>query len=182
MKYMIFHVELRYIKPKIWRTIAVLPDAGATALHDAIQKSGQWGNYHMWDFSNAGGRLAVSHEDEFSDEETPLAETVTLGELFPRRNAKLCYSYDYGDGWKLDVVYKELREIPSRRAVFLLLDGQRAFPPEDCGGEPGYENCLAAVGERQNDDADTDWEEELGEWLGDWDPNRTPTFDKVDLK
>jgi hypothetical protein len=62
----------------------------------------------------------------------------------------------------------------------MIIDGQRAFPPEDCGGLPGYENCLRVCSiSRQElreieDDLDRDraCEERLSRrrWLGDWTP------------
>ena len=180
MEYMIFHIEFRRIEPKIWRTIAVMCDAGAMGLHDAIQMSGEWWSYHLWDLSKDNRRVAVSHrgEDE-ADENVPLAFDAELPFLFPREGTKLCYCYDYGDNWELDVVYEGTREIRGKRSIYLVLDGQRAFPPEDAAGVYGYYDCLAAVGELPSDDLGAEHKKELLEWLGDWDPNRVPTFDKV---
>lgn len=49
------------------------------------------------------------------------------------------------------------------------MGGARAFPPEDCGGIPGYEDCVRVV----KGGKDT---EDLRKWMGDWDPER---FDLV---
>jgi hypothetical protein len=49
-----------------------------------------------------------------------------------------------------------------------LLAGSRAFPPEDCGGLGGYEDCVKVV----RGDPDVEDEETLREWLGDWHPER----------
>lgn len=56
------------------------------------------------------------------------------------------------------------------RSVRRLTGGERAFPPEDCGGLGGYERCLAfrATGKDPLGDGD----EEFGEWLGDWQPEQ----------
>lgn len=74
------------------------------------------------------------------------------------------YEYDFGDSWRHDVVLRqriEDAEGQKRR----LVDGAHAFPPEDCGGIPGYEHCVAVA--RGADDPD-----DLAAWLGDWDPDR----------
>lgn len=180
MQYMIFRIEFRHFEPKIWRTIAVFGNAATIALHDAIQRSGEWWSYHLWDLSKGNKRVAISHPDEDgADENVPLAEEVELCLLFPREGAKLRYRYDYGDNWELDVVYEGTREIRGKRSVYLILDGQRAFPPEDAGGVHGYYDCLAVVGELPSDHLGAGRKKELRDWLGNWDPNRVPTFDKV---
>jgi hypothetical protein len=64
-----------------------------------------------------------------------------------------------------------------QRFVRQLLAGERAFPPEDCEGIPGYENCVAVALDEPTDDIDD--VESLREWLGDWHPDR---FDLARVK
>jgi hypothetical protein len=52
-----------------------------------------------------------------------------------------------------------------------LIDGARAFPHEDCGGLPGYADCVKAV---IGDDLELDDPDGLRTWLGGWRPE---TFD-----
>ena len=52
------------------------------------------------------------------------------------------------------------------------LDGGGACPPEDCGGVPGYYDCIRALREGDNS-------EELLDWLGRWRPDR---FDPAKIK
>ena len=81
------------------------------------------------------------------------------------------YEYDFGDSWEHDVT---LETIEKHDGAFKrrLLDGARSFPPEDCGGLGGYENCLMVSAGKEDDD-------ELREWLSDWNPER---FDLVGTK
>jgi hypothetical protein len=51
----------------------------------------------------------------------------------------------------------------------LCLEGERACPPEDCGGPPGYGNYLDAIADPQHEQ-----HEEMLEWRGPFDPS---TFD-----
>jgi len=44
------------------------------------------------------------------------------------------------------------------------------FPPEDCGGIPGYENCVAVVLDKATGEIDDP--EYLRGWLGDWRPDQ----------
>ena len=51
-----------------------------------------------------------------------------------------------------------------------LTGGRRAGPPEDCGGIPGYENCVAVALDKATGEIEDP--EELRKWLGDWHPER----------
>ena len=79
--------------------------------------------------------------------------------------------YDFGDHWVHDVTVEtiEKHDTAFKRR---LLDGARSFPREDCGGLPGYLDCVevVATGEDPN---------ELREWIGDWDPEQ---FDLAKVK
>lgn len=73
------------------------------------------------------------------------------------------YLYDFGDSWEHDVALVGEVALPAG-ARLRLVDGRLVFPPEDCGGLMGYEECLRVA--RGGED-----EEGLREWLGDWDPD-----------
>ena len=55
------------------------------------------------------------------------------------------YVYDYGDNWdltiRLDEVHPLTNDAPQARCV----DGQRAAPPDDCGGLPDAEDLAQIV-------------------------------------
>jgi len=84
------------------------------------------------------------------------------------RGAKYCsYVYDFGDNWEHEVKFKRVFE-SDEQFQRKLVDGARAFPPENCGGIWGYEECRGLVtGEINNKDEDT---EDRLEWIGDWHP------------
>lgn len=64
------------------------------------------------------------------------------------------------------------------RATPRCLDGQRACPPEDCGGPPGYENLIEILRNPKHDEYQetAEW---LREWYGKYDPER---FDPAKVK
>ena len=104
----------------------------------------------------------------------PDASTVALSAHFAH-NQRCLYAYDVGDDWQHQVRLKEMTDAPVWRQ---LLGGARACPPEDCGGPPGYSQCMAVVAGQEKDP-------DLKEWLGDWKPedwalaNEQRVFDRA---
>ena len=161
-RYLEFDIKLRDAEPAVWRRLQVRAAASFLDLHHAIQDACGWQNYHLFRFEDENlDPIAGIPDGEWGDPDPDAAE-VRLDGYFPE-HPTATYLYDFGDSWEHDVICRgavELAESFRRR----LLGGERAFPPEDCGGIPGYEECVrVARGGRD--------EEDMREWLGDWDPD-----------
>lgn len=159
-----FEVSLQGVEPRIWRRFRLADAASFLDLHDAVQRACGWDDSHLFAFRGPGGRdlAGIPTEDSWGTP-TPDARAVPLASFFGV--ARRCeYEYDFGDTWLHDVRCEQSVKLP-QRFHRRLLDGARAFPPEDCGGLPGYEDCLRVAS--GGDDPDG-----LGDWLGDWDPER----------
>ena len=87
--------------------------------------------------------------------------------LLPKsaKRIRWVYEYDFGDGWRHEILFEGFPPIDPKTKAPLCLEGGRACPPEDCGGPPGYEDYLAAVADPQHEQ-----HEELLEWRGPFDP------------
>lgn len=60
---------------------------------------------------------------------------------FVSRNTRIIHTYDFGDGWEHEITIEDLDEAyPKNYPV--CLDGDGTRPPEDVGGEGGYEDYL----------------------------------------
>jgi hypothetical protein len=72
---------------------------------------------------------------------------------------KTCiFSYDYGDGWQCDIkLIQVIDDYAFLHPTVLKSEGQ--WPPEDVGGEGGYEDLLEAIKNSTKKNA------ELLEWL-----------------
>jgi hypothetical protein len=58
---------------------------------------------------------------------------------------KFNYIYDFGDNWRVSVTFAAKAVCLPADHTRVLLAGQGAFPPEDCGGAGGhYRLTLAA--------------------------------------
>jgi hypothetical protein len=164
-RYFEFEVSLRDIKPRIWRRFLIAEKARFVDLHEAIQDACGWLNCHLFAFYDRKGRSIAGLPDDEYGEPDPDARKVALTAYFGEGVEKVCrYEYDFGDSWEHDVKLAREVELPEKFGR-KLLDGARAFPPEDCGGIGGYEECVRVA--RGGKDR-----EGLREWMGDWDPER----------
>lgn len=177
MHYLQLHIELVDTNPLIWRRVAIDPRLTMAELHLVIQHAMGWTNSHMHEFlTKAGARIATPMKDSFGDEREVTDERrVTAAEMFAKPKTKLAYVYDMGDDWVHAVTFEEMiepRALPplakaktTPAAIFMA--GERACPPEDCGGLPGYVECLDLLAHGKPRNAD---ERERLEWLGEYRP------------
>lgn len=172
-RYYEFEVALQEIQPRIWRRLLLRTTATFADLHKAIQDSFGWMNYHLWEFrlpTWQGRPIAGLPGGEEYDRPTPDAKRVKLNTYFTgKRVVEWCeYAYDFGDDWIHDV---KLVAVRSEKESFRrrLLQGDRACPPEDCGGTRGYERMVHYV--QTGEDRDGDEGVDLGSWLNGWRPD-----------
>lgn len=163
-------VTLVGVKPRIWRRFQIAAGSTFADLHLALQAVCGWENDHLFAFRTPDGAdiAGVPFETPFGTP-APDAAAIHLDSYFGGWD-RCEYEYDFGDGWVHDVRVVERITEPVDHTL-RLLDGARSFPPEDCGGLPGYHACLEIV--RGGDDP-----VDRAEWIGDWDPE---AFDRREV-
>ena len=162
--YYVIEVSLKEIRPRLWRRFMISADADFVDLHEAIQDACGWHNCHLFQFQNQEGKILAELPGDEDDKTGPNAMTTPIAPALGRKKGKkLLYVYDFGDWWEHEIevadVVKNWPEDFGRR----LLAGERAFPPEDCGGIGGYEDCVRITTGKQKDP------ERLA-WLDGWAP------------
>lgn len=156
-------IELEEIRPRIWRRFRVADSTNLGRLHIVIQKVMGWTDSHLHAFEIDGRRfgiLAPDWPDDMSDE-TP----ICLSRLIDRGVGCFSYEYDFGDGWWHEIAIEHVTVANGEDRRPLCLGGERAAPPEDCGGVDGYEKLLETLfdpGDREFD--------HLRRWAGSWQP------------
>jgi hypothetical protein len=75
------------------------------------------------------------------------------------------YTYDFGDSWEHRIVLEKRLPADPNLTYPLCTGGQRACPPEDCGGIPGFYNLVEAISDPNHED-----HEEMLDGFGDYDP------------
>jgi len=156
-------ITLLGVEPGAWRRFAVQADIGLAKLHDVIQIVMGWENYHLHQFITKDRRSYLPASDEFDLNPDEADESkFRLCDLLKRARARMLYEYDFGDGWAHELVLEKI--VPPEQGVRypVCLAGERACPPEDCGGAWGYGNLLQVVGDPDHED-----HEDALEWLGD---------------
>lgn len=162
-------ITLKDIEPKIWRRFLVSDFWTFDKLHRIIQKVMGWENYHLYEFKF--GNIKIVPPDEGYLEENELdPKKVKIEEYVDKEKQKFEYVYDFGDSWEHEIVVEKLTEdkIEDADEYPKCIGGERACPPEDCGGVGGYERFLEIL--KTGKDPLGENPEELKDWLGDWDP------------
>ena len=161
-------ITLEDIKPPIWRRIQVPETYTFGDLHVAIQDAMGWSDYHLHQFElrNSSTRIkteiGIPDEGNFGfDREILQGWKQKIAEWFSMENRMAEYLYDFGDGWSHTVKLGKILPRVENVIYPLCIDGERACPPEDCGGIGGYYNLLEIIKNPEH----TEYEEMM-EWLG----------------
>jgi hypothetical protein len=159
-------VTLRGIQPPIWRRLQVASDITLYELHRLLQVAMGWMDCHLHEFAR-GHTLYGTSDREFGIARLPEKKIRLLDVLFRPRD-KMTYQYDFGDSWEHNIVLERILKPSAETSHPICLAGERACPPEDCGGIPGYYELLEALADTEHPEHD-----HLMEWTGGgFDPER----------
>lgn len=162
-------VTLQEVEPAVWRRIQVRRQVRLDRLHLIIQAVMGWTNSHLHGFLIKGQRYRaleqfyedIDEPDMHDEKEFRLKKLVDDGDV-------LEYEYDFGDCWQHEIIVEKVMEPEAGVKYPRCLAGERACPPEDCGGPGGYEELLEVLA----DPGHEDYEDYRG-WAGkDFDPER----------
>lgn len=168
-----FLVVLAGTQPLVWRRIQVPRTATYWDLHVAIQDAMGWEDRHLHEFrigvpgEGRGVRIGLDQDDDDVESPLVLGWERKLAEDFgsPYAQLAMTYNYDFGDDWLHGVIHEGIAMPERPFSHALCLAGERACPPEDCGGIYGFEDVLLALAHPEVAD------EELLGWIPrDYDP------------
>lgn len=152
-------IELSDVAPLIWRRLQIPDSYSFWDLHVAIQSAFGWNDTHLHEFAVPcrGGvspllRIGIPLADDAfrTSEETLLpgweqrvAENLAVGQT------GVTYLYDFGDHWEHRVLLEEALDSSPGRRYPRCVAGERAGPPDDCGGAHGYASLLEVLADPQ---------------------------------
>jgi hypothetical protein len=157
-------ITLQDTDPPIWRQVHT-DDCSLDDLHEIIQTAMGWADMHAHAFVVDGEDCG---DPRFGSEPEYDSRFICLKEIAEEGHLRFLYDYDFGDDWR-HVIDIE-KTLPAEEGVRYprCVAGERACPPEDCGGPPGYDYLLEKV-----QDPDHEEHEEALEWIGDgFDPEK----------
>lgn len=146
-----FLVTLQEIKPAVWRRILVPETYSFWDLHVAIQDAMGWLDCHLHEFNIqdpvAGKEILIGIPDyEFIDEHFVIDDTSQwIMNYFTMDNPHAGYLYDFGDSWHHEIKLEAVIPRETGAIYPACTGGERACPPEDCGGTDGYADFLRIV-------------------------------------
>lgn len=149
----ILRVELSCCTQSIWRRIAVPAETTFSQFHQILQACFNWQNCHLHLFQilDDQGEIVAESKSSFAEGEY-LFDNASYERFSGRKklsrylpaNRRLTYTYDFGDDW-LHLIELEQTVDSFNGDLPVCLDGAGEAPPEDVGGESGFEAFLEMV-------------------------------------
>jgi hypothetical protein len=79
---------------------------------------------------------------------------------FTEPGVSFAYDYDFGDGWRHEVLLEGILINDTAAKYPICVAGERACPPEDCGGVSGYAELLQVLASPRTEEY-----REMSAWL-----------------
>lgn len=155
-------VELRSVRPSVWRRVDVPLSCTLAALHDIIQAAMGWTDSHLHEFTI--GERAYGIPDpgyDFDDRKVYKDSSIRLSTVIERGFRQFHYLYDFGDHWEHEVIVEDVRDGEAGIDYPAFVEGARRCPPEDVGAARGFMSFLEAVLDPAHEE-----QREMVEWYG----------------
>jgi len=159
-------IALEGIDPPIWRRIQT-HDCSLADLHEIVQSCMGWDDEHMHAFE-VGDKQYTDFSRGADPYEFDDSRSVRLSDLVEQGEYCFDYEYDFGDSWRHAIEIENTLPPEENVRYPRCIGGQRACPPEDCGGSYGYFDLLDVLANPDHEEYD-----ERLEWTGDdFDPEK----------
>jgi hypothetical protein len=150
-KAVVLNVTLKLEKYNVWRRIVVPFNITFSQLHNVLQVAFNWQDYHLHDFyiyeNDKPVVNLVCSEEAFNYEGEIPMKLETGNKLSEYLPAMIEYNYDFGDDWQHVIeVEKVIDDYDVNYPTCLAGEGNT--PPEDVGGEPGFEEFLKITADK----------------------------------
>ena len=156
------NISLIGIKPLIWRQFQVPANIHLHRFHLMLQAIMGWTNSHLYSFQVNGIEYGeLDPDNEFDELDFTDSHRTRLNQVVSQEKASFLYTYDFGDGWQHKITVEKILQVDTSARYPLCLAGERACPPEDCGGIGGYAELLKIIRNPRHKE-----HKEMMYWLG----------------
>jgi hypothetical protein len=131
----------------------------------ALQDAMGWFDYHLHAFyfpkSGKGHQVEIGIPgEEIMDDQVLAGWLVPIAEYFREPGQTALYQYDFGDLWEHEILFEGILIKEKKVKYPRCIAGERACPPEDCGGIPGYFHLLGVIKDPKHEEY-----EDMIDWL-----------------
>lgn len=141
-------VTLKGIKPAIYRKFCVPSNISLRHLSELIIDLMGWEGCHLNQFRKgddyyAPSRLRTDEMSGYFDSSHDFnQEDYRISDILSDKGKSIEWEYDFGDSWCHEVRLSSVGDYACGEKLISFVKGERACPPEDCGGIWGYEDLL----------------------------------------
>jgi len=151
-------ITLLGVEPPVWRRFVAPSFMKLHHFHLFLQDIMGWNNFHLYAFTIKGNRFAslpstFAADTVWDTEPSYSADDYELCQLI-KPGMTLYYEYDFGGGWKHEIIVENDTARDGQKHCFYCVEGERACPPEDCGGVHGYEELLRIISDTEHPEHD----------------------------
>ena len=145
-------IGIKGSQPPIWRRIQVANNTTFSELHDMIQIAFGREGEHEYEFTinktrvyDFGAEFGMGDDPgERDSTDTMLDDYVSLV------NKRFTYLYDFEDRWEHAILLEKIISDEENIKHPVCIGGERACPPEDCGGILAYQSMLGALSDKNH--------------------------------
>ena len=134
-------VILLDLVPPIWRRFQVPTNFTLRRLHVVLQHVMGWTETQKHEFRVAGQLFGMPSEDSGTVRDS---RWVTLQDLLAQKTRTFHYEYGGATRWTHQIHVEGLADGNANNQRAICLAGERACPPEECGGPDAYVDLLDA--------------------------------------
>jgi hypothetical protein len=140
----------------------VTDDITLPKFHRILQVIMGWEDYHLHVFDIGGVNYSMPYypgEVDLDEMGMTSEKRVKLSKLALAEKSRFLYEYDLGDSWIHEILVEKILPPDPEVKYPICIAGERAAPPEDCGGVWGYEEFVEAISDPENPEHDEylDW-------------------------
>ena len=149
-----FLITLGLENHEVWRRVIVPADITFRKLHFVIQDAFGWLSYHLYEFyilkkDKPVAQIVCDEEGmEYAECPSSMDNKTNLAKYLPKYQ-QIGYAYDMGDGWEHYIELEKAIEDYDKNYP-TCVEGKGDCPPEDVGGEGGYDEFLEAISDPKN--------------------------------